>query len=89
MTRWRSVAGATETTPLPCYHRAMELIINGDLRRLSDTAQTVESLLAELGMAGTPCAVEVNKQVVPKRQHAAHTLVAGDEVEIVTLVGGG
>jgi thiamine biosynthesis protein ThiS len=33
--------------------------------------------------------VEVNRKVVPRRQHAEHTLRDGDTVEIVTLVGGG
>lgn len=36
-----------------------------------------------------PCAVEVNREVVPRRQHPEHRLEPGDVVEIVTLVGGG
>jgi sulfur carrier protein len=34
-------------------------------------------------------AVEVNGDVVPREQHAGHALREGDEVEVVTLVGGG
>jgi len=35
------------------------------------------------------CAVEVNRRVIPRRDHATATLVDGDRIEIVTLVGGG
>jgi len=34
-------------------------------------------------------AVEVNRRVVPRRDHAATLLQDGDSIEIVTLVGGG
>jgi thiamine biosynthesis protein ThiS len=34
-------------------------------------------------------AVEVNRAVVARREHATRTVAAGDRVEIVTLVGGG
>lgn len=34
-------------------------------------------------------AVEVNRAVVTRREHATRTVSAGDRVEIVTLVGGG
>jgi sulfur carrier protein len=34
-------------------------------------------------------AVERNRDLVPRAQHAACALEAGDRVEIVTLVGGG
>jgi thiamine biosynthesis protein ThiS len=36
-----------------------------------------------------PCAVEVNRMLVPKRRHEQHMLLEGDQVEIVTFVGGG
>lgn len=52
-------------------------------------AATVQALLAELGMAGQAVAVEVNKHVVPKKQHGQTELNAGDQIELVTLVGGG
>ena len=34
-------------------------------------------------------AVEVNRTVVARREHATRTVAAGDRIEIVTLVGGG
>ena len=46
-------------------------------------------LLRALRLSDQPCAVEVNKEVVPRRAHADSTLHEGDKIEIVTLVGGG
>lgn len=34
-------------------------------------------------------AVELNRSVVGRREHATRTVTGGDRVEIVTLVGGG
>jgi sulfur carrier protein len=64
------------------------ITVNGQPRQVPE-GRTVEGLLADLKMAGSPCAVEVNRALVPKRQHAQRTLCDGDSVEIVTLVGGG
>jgi thiamine biosynthesis protein ThiS len=50
---------------------------------------TVQHLLTVRNLQNQPCAVEVNKTVIPKAHHASHLLVAGDIIEIVTLVGGG
>jgi thiamine biosynthesis protein ThiS len=68
----------------------MTIVVNGTSREIADGGQvTVAGLLAHLGMAGMPCAVEVNESLVPKREHVAKQLAEGDRVEIVTLVGGG
>ncbi len=66
----------------------MELTVNGKPESHPD-ALTVEQLLTTLDLAGKPCAVEVNKQLIRKPNHNAHTLADGDTVEIVTFVGGG
>jgi len=50
---------------------------------------TVAQLLIDLGLANRHVAVEVNRELVPRAQHAEHVLADGDRVEIVTLVGGG
>lgn len=34
-------------------------------------------------------AVEVNLELVPRDEHARHVLKDGDQLEVVTLVGGG
>ncbi len=66
----------------------MRITVNGEAREMGDDL-SVEALLATLELQGRPCAVEVNRSVVPRRSHAEHALEDGDSVEIVTLVGGG
>lgn len=66
----------------------MEIIVNGT-KRTVPAGTTVAALLAELGLSDQPAAVEVNRGLVPKRLHAARVLEPGDQVEVVTLVGGG
>ena len=50
---------------------------------------TVAALIAELGLADRRVAVERNREVVPRAQHASTELAAGDRLELVTFVGGG
>lgn len=66
----------------------MNITINGEPVVLHDRC-SVKELLDQRGLGRSPSAVEVNKQVVPKRKHEEHRLKEGDRVEIVTLVGGG
>lgn len=66
----------------------MELIVNGERKRL-DNARTVRELVLALGLGEKAVAVEVNQRVVSRRDHETTTLHDGDRVEIVTLVGGG
>ena len=64
------------------------LTVNGEPREVPAGA-TVADLLASLAVPPRGSAVERNRQLVPRREHAATALAAGDRVEIVTLVGGG
>ncbi len=66
----------------------MEITLNGTTHEIDDGA-TIANLLLQRDLAATPCAVEVNRQLVPKAKHEQHHLASGDAVEIVTLVGGG
>ncbi len=66
----------------------MALVVNGE-RRIAATGLNVAAMLVECGLANKPCAVEVNKTLVPKSRHATTALRDGDVVELVTLVGGG
>ncbi len=66
----------------------MTVILNGTPTDLPDGA-TVHELLELNELAARPCAVEVNRALVPKRSHEAHILCDGDAIEVVTLVGGG
>ena len=67
---------------------AVRVTINGEAKELAGEL-TVRELVEELGFKGRAVAVEVNKELVPKRQHESTRLKAGDVVEVVTLVGGG
>ena len=66
----------------------IELTINGDARQFP-LGLTVASLLEQLGLQPKLVAVEVNREVVPREVHSRHELADGDQVEVLTLVGGG
>ena len=66
----------------------LSLTLNGEPREVP-AGTTVAGLLEDLSIPPRGSAVERNRQLVPRREHAATRLEAGDRVEIVTLVGGG
>jgi sulfur carrier protein len=66
----------------------MRILVNDESRDVAESC-TLAALLEALGLTGKPVAVEVNLELVPRAQHAARVLSAGDRLEIVTLVGGG
>lgn len=66
----------------------IELTINGDARQFPH-GTTIDSLLQQLDLQPKLVAVEVNREVVPREVHARHQLAHGDQVEVLTLVGGG
>lgn len=66
----------------------MEITVNGDPRRVPDGLSVAE-LVRHLGLGDGPVAVEVNRALVPRAEHATHAVSAGDVVEIVHFVGGG
>jgi sulfur carrier protein len=66
----------------------IDILLNGATQQVN-SAWTIADLLRERKIESRYCAVECNRQVVPREQHADHRLQSGDEVEIVTLVGGG
>ncbi len=49
----------------------------------------LSDLLVQMELSNQLCAVEVNKKLVPHKERDSYKLQDGDEVEIVTLVGGG
>jgi thiazole synthase len=65
------------------------ITINGEPQSFPDAPLTVADLIARLGKDAKKLAVEVNRDLVPRADHAARALADGDRVEIVTLVGGG
>jgi sulfur carrier protein len=66
----------------------MVIVVNGRPTDLPDGASVAE-LIKTLDLERQACAVEVNRELVPKRKHAEHRLSSGDQVEVVSLVGGG
>lgn len=66
----------------------MQIIVNGEPQE-APAGETVATLVARLGLAGSACAAEVNRELVPRARHGDRELREGDSVEIVTLVGGG
>ncbi len=66
----------------------MQIEFNGQPREIAD-GTTVAALVAELQLDPRTLAVERNRELVPRAEHASALLAAGDRVEVVTLVGGG
>ena len=50
---------------------------------------TLRAIIISMGLEKNAVAAEVNGTLVPRRQHETHVLQAGDNVELVSLVGGG
>ena len=66
----------------------MEVIVNGSSREIPE-GLTVKDLVAHLGLSDGPVAVEINREIVPRAEHAARSVATGDTIEIVHFVGGG
>lgn len=66
----------------------MQIELNGEPRDLPDGLD-VAGLLALLDLGGRRVAVEVNREIVPRGDHAGHRLQPGDRVEVVQAIGGG
>ena len=66
----------------------MQLTINGENHEY-DAPMTVGELLEILQLKGKFVAVERNLEVVSYQKYDEVTLENGDQLEIVTLVGGG
>lgn len=67
---------------------AMKLTVNGQEREFEADA-SVRDLVKALGLGMAVVAVEVNRRLIPRAEHESTRLNEGDDVEIVTLVGGG
>ena len=67
----------------------MDLVVNGERTQLELGTQTVEALVAALGLPRERVAVELNGSIVTKGARASTPLRDGDVLEVVTLVGGG
>lgn len=66
----------------------MQILVNGKPHELGPDA-TVAGLLDDLKLPPVRVAVEINEELVSRRDFAETELRPGDRIEIVTLVGGG
>ncbi|MCG8586990.1 MAG: sulfur carrier protein ThiS [Pirellulales bacterium] len=66
----------------------MQILVNGQPRDVC-RGTTLAELVAQLGLTPEHIAIEVNRELVPRRQHADCELSEDDVLEVVTLVGGG
>jgi thiamine biosynthesis protein ThiS len=66
----------------------LHLTVNGEPRSVA-IGHSVADLLRDLDIRSVAVAVERNRQVVRRAQHAETWLAEGDVIEIVQFVGGG
>lgn len=65
----------------------MKVIVNGDPRDLPE-GETLRALVTRYNLTPEKVAIELNKRLVRTEKYDT-VLKEGDEVEIVTFVGGG
>jgi sulfur carrier protein len=66
----------------------MRIEVNGETQNVA-SGITVSALLQTLGVGDGPVAVERNRKIVPRAEHANTELAEGDQLEVVHFVGGG
>jgi thiamine biosynthesis protein ThiS len=74
--------------PIVVVTSEMQILVNGQTRDVC-SGTTLLELVAQLELTPEHIAVEVNRELVPRRQHDGCELADGDCLEVVTLVGGG
>ena len=67
---------------------SLRITLNGKPREVRVGA-TLADLVGELGLGDAAVAVEKNHALVRRTDQASTALAADDEIEVVTLVGGG
>ena len=66
----------------------MQITLNGQPKTIDD-GTTIATMIDQLGLESRYVGVEVNLELVPREKHGDHRLCDGDQLEVVTLVGGG
>ena len=74
--------------PRTLLHRTLKIVLNGSPMDVAD-AIVVDELVETLALAPELVAVEVNGELVARAEREGVQLAEGDDVELVTLVGGG
>ena len=66
----------------------IQITVNGKAVEINGS-MTVEKLLDTVEVPPNYLAVEINADVVPREDYTTTVVGEGDDVEVVTLVGGG
>ena len=66
----------------------MEIKVNGELFSCEEGI-SLEELVVLRGHDKRQIAVEWNGRIIPKQEYEASRIKSGDEIEIVTFMGGG
>ncbi len=67
---------------------SIEVRVNGQPIQL-DRGATVTDVLQQLNIPPEASAVELNLEIVPREKYGIQSLEADDQLEIVSLAGGG
>jgi sulfur carrier protein len=88
LTGTRSNPSAESGQAQPRIADQIRIVVNGQSLTVP-CGSTVSDVLQQQGVRTDLVAVEVNLEIVPKRTHSQTVLSEGDQIEVVTLVGGG
>jgi len=66
----------------------IEITVNGELVSIPEKT-SLKDVLEIVDVPPNYLAVEVNAEVVPREQHSSLIIQEQDDLEVVTLVGGG
>lgn len=66
----------------------MRIFVNGTLKEIAEGI-TLKMFLDTLKLNPESVAVELNLEVVPKKEYDTKDLKEGDKIEIISFVGGG
>ena len=84
----RAETSAVDSARSASHFLGVRVTINGEQRDIP-ASLTLAGLVEHLGLTDGPVAIERNREVVPRAQHASVAVEAGDVLEIVHFVGGG
>ena len=66
----------------------MDITVHGDVLEVP-LGHTLANLVADLAVGDQRIAIEVNEEIVPRSTYETYNLQPGDQVEVVTAIGGG
>lgn len=67
----------------------MQITINGDEMEIAKEVQTVQDLLVSFQLHNKGAIVELNQEILDKKEYETRRLANKDKLEIVHFVGGG